>query len=111
MSPMTGARLTTGRLVSAVVLALVAVAFLAVGITFCVVPAGSLPGWLGHDVIIAHGRQLPSPGHHPLRAAGSLIAGAVFAVGAWFSLRYKGTAAGTAAPAEQGPEAEARAAR
>ena len=37
------------------------------------------------------GRQrMPSPSYHPLRAVGSLIAGVVFAIGAWFSLKYKG---------------------
>jgi hypothetical protein len=42
---------------------------------------------------------VPSPGYHPLRAVGSLIAGVVFAIGAWFTLRYK--------PATTTPEATA----
>jgi len=92
VSPSTGSRATTGRIAFAVILAVVAIAFLVVGIIFCVVPAGSLPNWLGHDTVWAAGRQVPSPGFHPLRAVGSLIAGVVFAIGAWFSLRYKGAA-------------------
>ena len=36
-------------------------------------------------------KNIPSPGYHPLRAVGSLIAGVVFAIGAWFTLRYRGT--------------------
>jgi hypothetical protein len=67
-----------------VVLAVIAVIFIVAGIIYLAVPAGSLPGFMGH---VAN-----SSGHHPLRAAGSLIVGVVFAVGAWFALRYKGKA-------------------
>lgn len=88
-------------MISAAILAVIAIAFLTVGIVFCIVPAGSLPGWLGHATVIAHGQRLPSPGHHPLRAVGSLIAGVVFGIGAWFSFRYKGPAAGAATAAEK----------
>jgi hypothetical protein len=45
-------------------------------------------------------KELPSPGYHPLRAVGSLIAGVVFAIGAWFSFWYRGT--GTEAGAGTG---------
>jgi ABC-type Na+ efflux pump permease subunit len=89
VSPSTGARVTTGRIAAAVVLAVVAIAFLVVGIVFCVQTSGSLPAWLGHSTIRVGGKQLPSPGYHPLRAVGSLIVGVVFAIGAWFSLRYQ----------------------
>lgn len=90
MSPSTGPRLTTGRIASAVILAVIAIAFLVVGVIFCVEPSGSLPAWLGHSTIMVGGKEVPSPGYHPLRAVGSLIVGVVFAIGAWFSLWYKG---------------------
>jgi hypothetical protein len=93
VSPSTGTGPTRGRVASAVILAIIAIAFLVVGILFCVETAGSLPGWLGgHETILVGGQQVPSPGYHPLRAVGSLIAGVVFAIGAWFSLKYKGQA-------------------
>ena len=90
MSPSTGTGPTSGRLASAVILGVVAIAFLVVCIIFCVEPAGSLPAWLGHGTIMVGNQRMPSPSYHPLRAVGSLIAGVVFAIGAWFSLKYKG---------------------
>ena len=90
MSRSTGSRPTTGRIASAAILAVVAIAFLVVGIIFCLEPAGSLPVWLGgHETIWVNNHNVPSPGYHPLRAVGSLIAGVVFLIGAWFTLRYK----------------------
>ncbi len=97
MSPTGGTAPTAGRVASAVILAIVAIAFLVVGIMFCVEPAGSLPAWLGHETIVVGGQRLPSPSYHPLRAVGCLIAGVVFAIGAWFSLKYQGQ---QAAPAQ-----------
>jgi hypothetical protein len=93
VSSSTGSRVTTGRIASAVILAVIAIAFLVVGIIFCVEPSGSLPFWLGHSTVWVGNKELPSPGYRPLRAVGSLIAGVVFAIGAWFSLRYRGTGA------------------
>jgi hypothetical protein len=91
VSPSTGTGPTSGRLASAVILAVVAIAFLVVGIMFSVETAGSLPVWLGgHELMWVGNRQVPSTSYHPLRAVGSLIAGVVFAIGAWFSLKYKG---------------------
>jgi hypothetical protein len=90
VSPSTGTGPTSGRLASAVILGIVAIAFLVVGIIFCVEPSGSLPSWLGHETIMVGRQRMPSPSYHPLRAVGSLIAGVVFAIGAWFSLKYKG---------------------
>jgi hypothetical protein len=92
---------TAVRIASAVILGAVAVAFLVVGIVYSVEPAGSLPSWLGHETIWVGNRNLPSPSYHPLRAVGSLIAGAVFAIGTWFTLRYKpGQASADAASLE-----------
>lgn len=81
----------------AAVLAVLALLFLAFAILMLVVPAGSLPGWLGHEMTpvvagTAKTTYVPSTGHHPLRVVGSLVAAVVFGVGAWFSLRYKGSA-------------------
>ncbi len=102
MSASTGSRVTTGRIAAAVILAVVAIAFLVVGIIFCVEPSGSLPSWLGHSTVLVGNKEVPSPGYHPLRAVGSLIAGVVFAIGAWFSLRYKVTETETGAGAGTG---------
>ena len=102
MSSSTGSRATTGRIASAAILAVIAIAFLVVGIIFCVEPSGSLPTWLGHSTVLVGNKELPSPGYHPLRAVGSLITGVVFAIGSWFSLRYTGTGTGTQAGAGTG---------
>jgi hypothetical protein len=93
VSGSTGSGVTTGRVVSAVILAVVAIAFLVVGVIYSVEPAGSLPSWLGHETAWVNNQNVPSPSYHPLRAVGSLIAGVVFAIGAWFTLRYKPTTA------------------
>jgi hypothetical protein len=100
VSSSTGSRATTGRIASGVILAVIAIAFLVVGVIFCVEPSGSLPTWLGHSTVWVGNKELPSPGYHPLRAVGSLIAGVVFAIGSWFSLKYRGT--GTEAGAGTG---------
>ncbi len=84
MSPSTGSGSSSGRTASAAILGVIAVVFIIGGIIYLAEPASSLPGFMGH---IAN-----SSGHHPLRAAGCLIVGVVFAVGAWFALKYKGKA-------------------
>jgi amino acid permease len=92
VSPSTGSGSSTGRTVAAVICAIVAIVFIVAGIIYLLEPAKSLPSILGAE----HG----STGHRPLRAAGSLIVGVVFAVGTWFSLKYKsksGASAGSAA--------------
>lgn len=97
MSPSTGSGGSSGRTASAVVLAIIAIVFIVAGIIYLAVPAGSLPSFMGH---VAH-----STGHHPLRAAGSLIVGVVFAVGAWFALKYKGKAVTPAGSSTKEPAA------
>ena len=84
MSPSTESGSSSGRTVAAVILGVIALLFIVAGIVYIAVPAESLPGFMGH---VAH-----STGHHPLRAAGCLIVGVVFAIGAWFALKYKGKA-------------------
>jgi hypothetical protein len=90
MSPSTGSGSTSGRTATAVILSVIALVFIVVGIIYLAVPAGSLPSFLGHATTTVHGKHVSSTGHHPLRAAGTLIVGVVFAVGAWFALKYKG---------------------
>jgi hypothetical protein len=90
------------RVVFAVILGVIAIAFIVVGIIYCVEPSGSLPGFLGRETIQVGTQQVPSHVYRPLRAVGSLIAGVVFAIGSWFSLVYKSKTA-TQAP-ETGAE-------
>jgi amino acid permease len=85
VSPSAGSGSSSGRTVTAVICAIVAIVFIVAGIIYLAEPAGSLPGFMGHIS--------GSHGHHPLRAAGSLIVGVVFAVGAWFALKFKGKSA------------------
>ena len=81
MSSPTGSG-SSGRTATAIIAAVIALVFIVAGIIYVAVPASSLPGFMGHVA--------GSTGHHPLRAAGCLIVGVVFAVLAWFALKYKG---------------------
>lgn len=72
---------SAGRTILAVILAIIALVFIVVAVIYIVEPANSLPSFVPGRV--------HSTGHHPLRAAGSLVIGIVFAVGAWFALAYK----------------------
>jgi len=82
----------TGRVVFGVILGVIAIAFIVVGIIYCVEPSGSLPAWLGRETVQVGKQQLPASTYRPLRAVGSLITGVVFAIGTWFSLAYKAKA-------------------
>ena len=95
MSPSTGSGSSSGRTAAAVVLGVIALVFIVAGIVYLAEPAGSLPGFMGH---VNH-----STGHHPLRAAGCLIVGVVFAVGAWFALKYRGKAVTPAGSSSKEP--------
>ena len=97
MSPSTESGSSTVRTVIAVILGLAALVLIVAGIVYIAVPAESLPGFMGH---VAH-----STGHHPLRAVGCLIVGVVFAIGAWFALKYKGKAATPADSSSKEPAA------
>jgi len=97
VSPSAESGSSTGRTVVAVILGVAALVFIVAGIVYIAVPADSLPGFMGH---VAH-----SSGHHPLRAAGSLIVGVVLAIGAWFALKYKGKAATPADSSSKEPAA------
>ena len=89
MSRSADAGRSTGRVVFAVILGIIAIAFIVVGIIYAVEPSGSLPGWLGRETVMVGHQQLPSTTYRPLRAVGSLIVGVVFAIGSWFSVAYK----------------------
>jgi amino acid permease len=91
VSPSTGSGSSTGRTVAAVICAIVAIVFIVAGIIYLAEPAKSLPSFLG--------TEHASTGHRPLRAAGSLIVGVVFAVGTWFTLKYKSKSAASAGSA------------
>jgi drug/metabolite transporter (DMT)-like permease len=73
---------SSGRTILAVILGIIALIFIVVAIIYLAEPAKSLP-----SVIPGHIKG--SPGHHPLRAAGSFVIGIIFAIGAWFALAYK----------------------
>ena len=73
---------SSGRTILAVILGIIALLFIVVAIIYMVTPASSLPSFVP-------GHIAGSTGHRPLRAAGSIIIGIVFAVGAWFALAYK----------------------
>src|SRR4029077_6422307 len=73
---------SSGRTILAVILGVIALIFIVVAIIYIAEPAKSLPSFVP-------GHIDGSSGHHPLRAAGSLVIGIVFAVGAWFALAYK----------------------
>jgi len=73
---------SSGRMILAVILGIIALIFIVVAIVYMTTPAGSLPS-------VIPGHIAGSTGHHPIRAVGSLVIGIIFAVGAWFALAYK----------------------
>jgi amino acid permease len=85
-----------GRVVTAVILAIIAILFIIVGIIYLAEPAKSLPSMIP-------GHLAGSTGHHPLRAAGTLVLGVIFFVGAWFALSYKAKTGAPAEPRENSP--------
>jgi amino acid permease len=96
VSPSTGSG-SSGRTATAVIAGVIAIVFIVAGIIYIAEPASSLPSFMGHVA--------GSSGHHPLRAAGCLIVGVVFAVGAWFALKYKGKAVTPAGSSTKEPAA------
>lgn len=73
---------SSGRMILAVILGIIALLFIVVGIMYVAEPANSLPS-------IIPGHITGSTGHHPLRVVGCFVVGIVFAIGAWFALAYK----------------------
>jgi hypothetical protein len=84
----------SNKRVIALVLAIIGVVGIILGIVYLAIPAGSLPGILGHIK--------GSSGHHALRMAASFVIGVVCLAAAWFVNKGgKGTAStGASAPAE-----------
>jgi hypothetical protein len=76
-------KVTPGRIVAAIVFALIALAFFAAAAALAIMPADQLPGFLGPD---STGK------HHTLRGIGSLLVGLVFTAAAWFAARYQSLA-------------------
>lgn len=70
---------TRSRVIIAVIFAVVAVVFILAGIGI-----GFAPHMMPHILTGNYG------GHHPLRVAGCLIVGIVFAVASVFALKYNG---------------------
>ena len=88
----------SARVITAVILALIAVALACVGIIYLAEPSRSLPSVLPGHLAAAQ----PAAGtNHPLRAAGCFVLGAIFVASAWFALSFqpKAPAAGAAQPA------------
>lgn len=76
-------KLPPGRIIAAIIFALLAIAFFVVGVILGITPANHLPGFLGRS----------ASGHrHTLRGVGSILVGLVFTVSAWFALRYRSLA-------------------
>jgi hypothetical protein len=78
-----GESLSRGRIIAAIIFALLAIAFFVAGVILGITPASHLPGFLGPS----------ASGHrHTLRGVGSILVGLVFTVSAWFALRYRSLA-------------------
>lgn len=73
---------SSGRVILAVILGIIALVFIVAGFIYVIEPAKSLPSFIP-------GHKAGSTGHHALRLVGSFIMGIIFAVGAWFALAYK----------------------
>src|SRR5712691_7764189 len=93
-------KLAPGRIIAAMVFALIAIAFFAFGVMFAVIQSSELPGFMG--------RVAGSHGHHALRAVGSLLVGLVFTAAAWFALRYQSLALEQARAADAAGQAAAK---
>jgi len=74
------------RVVTAVILALIAVALVIVGVLYLAEPSRSLPGMLPGHLAAA---QPDSGKNHPLRGAGCLVLGVIFFASAWFALSFQ----------------------
>jgi len=86
--------LARGRIIAAIIFALLAIAFFVTGVILEITPVSQLPGFLGHSA---------SGHHHTLRGVGSILVGLVFTVSAWFALRYRSQALEEAREADLAP--------
>ena len=76
-------KLAPGRIVAAVIFALLALAFFVIACVYVITPSYKLPAYLG---------TAQSSGHHSLRGVASFLIGLAFAGGSWFALRYRSLA-------------------
>lgn len=74
--------LTRNRVILAAIFVIVALICIVVAVAIGFAPAHIVPTTLSGG----------GKGHHPLRVVGALLVGVVFAVAAWFSLKYEGPA-------------------
>jgi hypothetical protein len=88
------------RVVTAVILALIAIVLVIVGIIYFAEPSTSLPSVLpGHLAATA----ADSGKNHALRGAGCLVLGVIFFVAAWFALSFQPKASPSAASQPNSP--------
>jgi hypothetical protein len=88
------------RVVTAVILALIAIVLVIVGIIYFAEPSKSLPSVLpGHLAATAAG----SGKNHPLKGAGCLVLGVIFFGAAWFALSFQPKASASAASRPKSP--------
>jgi hypothetical protein len=76
-------KLAPGRIVAAVIFAVLALAFFVVACVYVITPSYKLPAYLG---------TAQSSGHHSLRGVASFLIGLAFVGGSWFALRYRSLA-------------------
>ena len=90
------------RVVTAVILALIAIVVVIVGVLYLAEPSKSLPSMIpGHLAATAVG----SGKNHPLRGAGCLVLGVIFFAAAWFALSFQPKSAASAASRPNSPAA------
>ncbi len=88
------------RVVTAVILALVAIVLIIVGVIYLAEPSRSLPGVLPGHLAAA---QPLSGKNHPLRGAGSLVLAVIVFGAAWFALSFQPKAGASAAAQPNSP--------
>jgi amino acid permease len=73
---------SSGKLVGAVILAIIGILAIIVGLIYAVEPAGSLPSFLGHEA--------GSTGHRPLHMMAAFVVGvALLALAGWAGFSSK----------------------
>jgi len=88
------------RVVTAVILAIIAILLVIVGILYLAEPSKSLPGMIpGHLAATA----ADSGKNHPLRGAGCLVLSVIFFGAAWFALSFQPKATASAASRPNSP--------
>jgi hypothetical protein len=88
------------RVVTAVILAIIAIVLVILGALYLAEPSKSLPSMIpGHLAATAAN----SGKNHPLRGAGCLVLGVIFFAAAWFALSFQPKAAGNAASRPNSP--------